>query len=126
MILVTDDDPACRQSIQWTLEREGYHVETAPGVDSALEALRSRSFDLIICDYRMPGKTGLDFLEELRNSQSPIPFLMVSASADAATEAAARGLGVCDFLRKPVRKEQLLESAKKAIVKANGSSSSPG
>jgi two-component system chemotaxis response regulator CheY len=109
-ILVTDDDQTCRESIQWTLGREGYDVETAHDVDSALEALRVRSFDLIISDYNMPVKTGLDFLKELREKQSQIPFLMISASTDGATEASALDLGASGFLRKPVRKEQLLES----------------
>jgi DNA-binding NtrC family response regulator len=55
-ILVTDDDSACRDTIQKALEREGYQVEGAVGVDDAVRAINRRRFDLIVCDYRMAGK----------------------------------------------------------------------
>ena len=86
-ILVADDDKSCRESIQKVLEREGYGVETAADVDSALEALHKRRFDLVVCDYRMPVKTGLEFLMELRQRQLQVPDVMLSA--DAAPEASA-------------------------------------
>jgi DNA-binding NtrC family response regulator len=112
-ILVADDDKSCRESIQKVLEREGYGVETAAGVDSALEALRKRRFDLVVCDYRMPVKTGLDFLIELRQRQLQVPVVMLSA--DAATEASALSLGASHFLEKPIRMHALVDSARKAI-----------
>ena len=112
-ILVADDDKSCRESIQKVLEREGYGVETAADVDSALEALRKRRFDLVVCDYRMPVKTGLDFLIELRERQLQVPVVMLSA--DAATEASALSLGAAHFLEKPIRMRALVDSARKAI-----------
>src|SRR5262245_58328951 len=59
-ILVTDDDTVCRETILKTLEREGHTLEAACDVDSAIEAVKRTHFDLIVCDYRMPEKTGLD------------------------------------------------------------------
>ena len=112
-ILVADDDKPCRESIQKMLEREGYGVETAADVDSALEALRKRRFDLVVCDYRMPVKTGLDFLIELRQRQLQVPVVMLSA--DTATEASALSLGASRFLEKPIRMHALVDSARKAI-----------
>lgn len=114
-ILITDDDTACRDTIQRTLEREGYSVESAPDVDHALDAIHRRSFDLIVCDYRMPGKTGLDLLAQLHECGPHIPVLMVSAYADASTEAAAVQLGAAGLLRKPFRRQDLLQSVAKAI-----------
>ena len=113
-ILVTDDDETCRESIQRVLEREGYDVETAPDADSALEALHARSFDLLVCDYRMPRKTGLELLEELRRQYPQLPVLMISACADSVTKAAALYLGAFDFLMKPIRKQELVDRAAKA------------
>jgi DNA-binding NtrC family response regulator len=110
-ILVADDDKTCRDSIRKTLEREGHIVEGASDVDAALEAVRQHAFDLIVCDYRMPGKTGLDLLVELRRRRSAVPVLMISAFADAETEAAAKQLGALDLLKKPVRRQQLVERA---------------
>jgi|SRR6185295_15297592 len=115
LILVTDDNKTCRDSIQKILEREGHVVEGAADVDHALEAVSRRDFDLIVCDYRMPGKSGLDLLAELKRNNSTIPVLMISAFADPETEAAARRLGAEDLLRKPFRRQQLVEHASRFI-----------
>ena len=114
-ILVADDDKTCRDSIQKVLEREGYSVKVAEDVDSALAVLRNGSFDLVVCDYRMPGKTGIDLLLELRNQQSPVPVLMISAFADDHTEAAVRELGALNLLRKPIRRRELIDQAHRVL-----------
>jgi len=111
MILVTDDDTTCRNSMQMILEREGHVVEAAADVDHALAAMARRDFDLIVCDYRMPGRSGLDFLAELRRMHSTTPVLMISAFADPETEAEAKRLGAEDILRKPFRRQELIDHA---------------
>jgi len=114
-ILVADDDKTCRDSIQKVLEREGHMVHTAGNVDEALEALDRNHFDLVVCDYRMPGKTGIDLLIELRRVQSSVPVLMISAYADALVEAAFIKLGALDVLKKPIRRQQLVERTAKVV-----------
>jgi DNA-binding NtrC family response regulator len=114
-ILVTDDEKTCRDSIQKVLEKEGHAVEGAESVDRALQMLDSRSFDLIVCDYRMPGKSGIDLLEELAKRRSDIPVIMMSAYADKSTERMALAMGAAELLRKPLRRKDLIESALKAI-----------
>ena len=114
-ILVADDDQTCRDSIKRVLEREGHVVETAGDVDSALDAIGRQPFDLIVCDYRMPGKTGLDLLVELRKRESTVPVLMISAFADAETEMAAKELGALELLKKPFRRQELIDRTTKAV-----------
>ena len=114
-ILVADDDRTCRDSIQKVLEREGHSVETAENVDKALEALGLNHYDLVVCDYRMPGKTGLDLLIELRSRHSLVPVLMMSAYADAAVEAAVLKLGGLEVLKKPIRRQALVQRAAKVV-----------
>lgn len=114
-ILITDDDGGCRDTIKMALEREGYLVESAVGVDEALCAIHRRSFDLIVCDFRMPGKTGLDLLVELHEHGPQIPVLMVSAYADATTEATLTRLGAAGLLKKPFRRQDLIHSVARAI-----------
>jgi CheY-like chemotaxis protein len=114
-ILVTDDNTTCRDSIRKILEREGHVVEGAEDVDHALEAVEHRHFDLIVCDYRMPGRSGLEFLEELRRMDSVVPVLMISAFADAETEAEAKRLGAEDLLRKPFRRQELVDHVLKYL-----------
>lgn len=115
LILVTDDDKTCRDSIQRVLEREGYRVESAADVDGALEALRAHRFDLVVCDYRMPGKTGIDLLQEMKRQRSDTPVLMISAYADAATEARAIELGAIELMRKPIRRRDLIDRAARVV-----------
>ena len=110
-ILVADDDTTCRDSIQKVLEREGHTVHTAENVDGALEALDNRHFDLVVCDYRMPGKTGIDLLIELKRRQASIPVLMISAYADALSENAIMQLGALDLMKKPIRRKELVTRA---------------
>src|SRR5262245_44028260 len=114
-VLVADDDRTCRDSIQRVLEREGYIVEAASDVVSALAAIHARPFDLIVCDYRMPGKNGIDLLAELKRSHSDVPVLMISACADAATEERAMELGALELMRKPIRRKELLDRAAKVV-----------
>ena len=115
MILVTDDDRACRDTMQQVLERVGHVVEGAENMDRALAALHERKFDLIVCDYRMPGGTGLDLLMTLKHEGSRIPFLMVSACADIDTENAAERLGASGLLKKPFRRQDLVDTVNRAI-----------
>jgi CheY-like chemotaxis protein len=114
-ILVADDDKTCRDSIQKVLEREGHTVQAAGTVDSALEALAKNHFDLVVCDYRMPGKTGVDLLVELKQRLASVPVLMISAYADAHVEQAIRQLGAVDVMHKPIRRQELVERAAKVV-----------
>jgi DNA-binding response OmpR family regulator len=114
-ILIADDDKTCRDSIKKVLEREGHTVQTAESVDRALETLGSNHFDLVVCDYRMPGKTGIDLLIELRRKESTVPVLMISAFADAMVEAAVKRLGALDVLKKPIRRQELVERTAKVV-----------
>ena len=114
-ILVADDDQTCRDSIQKVLEREGHTVRTAENVDGALEALGTHHFDLVVCDYRMPGKTGIDLLLELKRQHSLVPVLMISAFADAATQATAINLGAQAVLKKPIRRKDLVDRASRIV-----------
>ena len=114
-ILVADDDKTCRDSIQKVLEREGHMVQTAESVDGALEALATNHFDLVVCDYRMPGKTGVDLLIELRRKALLVPVLMISAYADALAEAAILRLGALELLKKPIRRQELVARTARVV-----------
>ena len=114
-ILVVDDNSTCRNSIVKILEREGYDVREACSADVALEVLNGQAFDLMVCDYRMPGKSGLDLLAELHHRHVEMPVLMVSAFADSETVANASRLGAKGMLHKPFRRQELVNKAYQAI-----------
>jgi two-component system response regulator PilR (NtrC family) len=114
-ILIADDDQTCRDSMRKVLEKEGHTVLATEGVDAALEALGTRSFDLVVCDCRMPGKTGIDFLKELRKQGAQVPVLMMSAYADARTESKVFELGALRLLHKPIKRRELIEQTSKIV-----------
>jgi len=114
-ILVADDDKTCRDSIQKVLEREGHTVVTAESVDGALAALGVSQFDLVVCDYRMPGKTGIDLLIDLRLKASRVPVVMISAYAEAGVEEAILRLGALELMKKPIRRRDLVERTAKVV-----------
>jgi CheY-like chemotaxis protein len=115
-ILVTEDDSIGRDAIRLTLERDGHVVESVANVDAALDALQKEKFDLIVSDYEMPGKTGLDLLLQLRREGLNIPFLMVSACVDSEIEAATKRLGASGLLCKPFRRQELTDRISRAIT----------
>jgi DNA-binding NtrC family response regulator len=110
-VLIVDDDRDCSDSIRAVLERNGYDVESADRVDAAVEALSTGKFDIVFCDYRMPDKTGIDLLREVRSQGWDIPVVMISAYLDLIAEQDARALGAVRFINKPLRRREVLEAA---------------
>jgi len=117
-ILIADDEEMCRDSIQKVLEKEGYLVESAENVDGVLLKLPERKFDLVVCDYRMPGKTGVDLLRELKERSESVPVIVMSAFFDGATETRAMAMGAVDLIKKPIARRDLVDRTAKAIREA--------
>jgi two-component system response regulator AtoC len=107
-LLIIDDEEGVRTSLSLLLADEGFSVETAPGADEALRLCAQRSFDVILCDVRMPGRDGLSLLPELRVSQADATLLMMSAFDDVGQALEAVRRGADDYLAKPFQLEELL------------------
>ena len=110
-VLVVDDDPVSLLLVRHVLERQGYVVTGTDSVDSAL-ALKAESvkadgessFDLVICDYVMPGRNGLDLLE----SWTPgTPFVLLTGELNRDDLNDDRVEGVSAYLTKPVASAEL-------------------
>jgi len=106
-ILYVDDEPAIGLILEDTLERAGHVTVGAHSVPEALQALSRGNVDLIISDYRMPGLTGLEFLELLQQEGHDIPLIMLTGYATIEHAVAAIKAGAVDYITKPVRPEQL-------------------
>ena len=110
-LLVADDSETVLLMLQRRLEMEGYEVVTATDGFEALERLRnadSREPDVILLDAMMPNMSGIDVLEQLRESGSKIPVLMISAHLDAQEPDRMRSLGASDCIPKPFEWEDLI------------------
>ena len=114
-ILYLDDEPAVGLILADTLERAGHRAIGAQTVPQALQALAEENVDLIISDYRMPGLTGLEFLELLKEEGSTVPLIMLTGYATIEHAVAAIKAGAIDYITKPVSPEQLELAVSQAL-----------
>src|SRR5690348_5638422 len=114
-ILYLDDEPAIGLILEDTLERAGHDTIGARTVPEALQALARTPVDLIISDYRMPGLSGLEFLELLRAEGYDTPLIMLTGYATIEHAVESIKAGAIDYITKPVRAEQLELSVAKGL-----------
>ncbi len=109
-ILVVDDMEVMRSMVSSCLREIGVnHIEMAPNGDAAWKILNAASIDLIICDWDMPGLSGLELLNHIRGSDrcNHIPFLMLTATTEKEKVESAIKAGVSDYLSKPFQSQEL-------------------
>jgi len=116
-ILVVDDEFGLRHALSRILGAEGHEITVADNGEAALELANTngQSPDLILCDVRMPGVNGLQFLERYRTSNGRALVIMMSAYEDDEGVIEAMRRGAYDFIAKPFRADQLLLTIRKAV-----------
>ena len=104
LILVVDDDESNRESLRRRLARHGYSVIAAESGSAALEHIDRQSFDLVLLDVMMPGMSGLEVLERVRRTRSPMQLPIIMATAKDASEDVVSALenGANDYVTKPL------------------------
>lgn len=117
-ILVIDDDKNVRRFMQAVLEEEHYTVFTAGNGEEALALMESQHVDLAVLDIMMPGMDGYTFTRVLRESDSDLPILMVSAKQLPADRKLAFKVGTDDYMTKPVDPEEFLLHIKALLRRA--------
>jgi two-component system response regulator HydG len=114
-LLVADDDPGLRESLERTLTREGYRVTLASDGRAALERVQAGGIDLILTDLKMPGLTGLELLRAAKAIAPDVDVILLTAFGTVEEAVKAMKDGAYDFLTKPFRREQLLKLIDKAL-----------
>jgi len=114
-LLLVDDDPNTLASLSRAFRMAGHEVTVCDNAARALDTLRSESFDLVFSDVVMPGKTGLDLLEEMKNLGIKTPIIMISGQANIEMAVRATKLGALDFLEKPLSTDKLLLTIENAL-----------
>jgi two-component system OmpR family response regulator len=126
-ILVVEDDPHIANGIQFNLEAEGYFVTTVAEGPAALEFFRQhgREIDLIILDLMLPGMSGYAVCEQIRQEDSDLPILILSART--LTEDRVRGfnVGADVYLQKPFDLEELLSIVRNLLARRTRPRSEP-
>jgi len=116
-VLVVDDDQAMREMVLALLDDAGIQAEEAIGVNPALDLLRDRDFDAVLSDMRMPGRSGMELLGEIRDIRAEVPIILMTAfgSIDSAVEAIQAG--AFDYITKPFKRDTLLVALERAFEK---------
>jgi excisionase family DNA binding protein len=113
-VLVVDDEPAVRTLVAKTLAACDYDVETAEDGPSALERMKTTSYDLLITDLKMPGMDGLSVVREVRR-QSDLPIVILTGFSTEASAIEALNMGVAGYITKPFRLQKVLAVAARAL-----------
>ncbi len=114
-ILFVDDEPSVGLILEYALEKAGHTPIGATSVPQALQALQRGGVDLIISDYRMPGLTGLEFLQLLQQEGYDVPLIMLTGYATIEHAVASIKAGAIDYITKPVLAEKLELAVSQAL-----------
>ena len=116
-ILVVDDEKSMREILEIFLKNEGYHVSVAMNGESAVEALKSDIFDLIISDMKMPKMGGLELLKNVKESSPDTIFVVMTAFGTTESAVEAMKLGAYDYIQKPFQMDEIRLIVKNALEK---------
>ena len=114
-VLIIDDEAAIRESLQTLLELEGYEVEMAGDGQEGLARLAERPFDLVLLDYALPERNGIEILRDIRERDSDLAVIMITAYGTVENAVNAMQAGATNFIQKPWDNEKLLADVRAAI-----------
>jgi DNA-binding NtrC family response regulator len=114
-LLLVDDDPNTLASLSRAFRLAGHEATVCDNAARAIDLLRTEPFDLILSDVVMPGKSGLELLEDLKKAGVKTPIVLISGQANIEMAVKATKLGALDFLEKPLSTDKLLVTVENAL-----------
>ena len=114
-ILIVEDEPALRELIQRSLEKERYITEVAPDYDTAIEKVEVYDYDCILLDIMLPGGNGLDLLKHLKDLRKKENVIVISAKDSLEDKILGLELGADDYLSKPFHLAELNARVKSVL-----------
>lgn len=117
-ILIIDDERAIRKTLSEILSFEGYKVEEASDGEEGLKKFKEKTFDLVLCDIKMPKMDGIEFLQRAGEINPDIPIVMISGHGNIETAVEAVKKGAYDFISKPPDLNRLLITIRNAMDKS--------
>ncbi len=119
-VFVVDDDEAMRNSLRWLIESVGLKTETFASAQEFLQAWSPDRPGCLVVDVRMPGMSGLELQEKLRERDIRVPVIVLTGHGDVPMAVRAMKAGVVDFLEKPCNDQMLLDCIQHALEKDSG------
>ena len=114
-LLIIDDEAAIRESLELLLQLEGFQVSTAPDGPAGLRKLEESVYDLVLLDLALPGQSGFEVLQVIRERHSNLPVIMITAYGTVQNVVEAMQYGANNFIQKPWDNEKLLADIRGAI-----------
>ena len=118
-ILIIDDEKAIRKTLTEILSFEGYKIEEAADGEEGLKMFKEKSFDLVLCDIKMPKLDGIEFLQKAGEINPDIPIIMISGHGNIETAVDAVKKGAYDYISKPPDLNRLLITIRNAMDKSS-------
>ena len=118
-ILIIDDEKAIRKTLSEILSFENYKVDEAADGEEGLKKFKEGSYDVVLCDIKMPKIDGLEFLQKAVEANVDVPVIMISGHGNIETAVEAVKKGAYDFIQKPPDLNRLLITIRNAMDKTN-------
>jgi len=118
-ILIIDDEKAIRKTLGEILSYEGYKLEEAGDGEDALKRFKEKTYDVVLCDIKMPKMDGIEFLEKAREANPDVPIIMISGHGTIETAVEAVKKGAYDYISKPPDLNRLLITIRNAMDKTS-------
>ncbi len=118
LVFVVDDDAAVREALTNLLRSVGWNVRAFASAQEFLSGPRPDVPSCLVLDVRLPGSSGLDLQNELRQTAETIPIVFITGHADVPTTVRAMKAGAVEFLPKPFHEEDLLRAIREGLERA--------
>jgi DNA-binding NtrC family response regulator len=116
-VLIIDDEAAIRESLETLLEFEGYSVDSAETGEQGLSHLGDHPFDLVLLDYALPDRNGLEVLAEIRDRDPQMAVILITAYGTVDNAVRAMQSGAANFIQKPWDNEKLLADVRAVVAR---------
>jgi len=118
-ILIIDDEKSIRKTLTEILTYEGYNIDEASDGEEGLKKFKEKTFDLVLCDIKMPKLDGIEFLEKAKEINSDVPVIIISGHGNIETAVDAVKKGAFDYISKPPDLNRMLITLRNAMDKNN-------
>ncbi len=115
IIAIVEDDDPLRDALESILRAAGFLVDKFSSAESFLESADRQKTSCLVLDIRLPGMSGIELQQRVREANSALPIIFVTAHGDASIRDTVMRAGAAGFLTKPVRSETLLASIRTAM-----------
>jgi DNA-binding NtrC family response regulator len=116
-ILFADDDNALREVVKNQLIDQGYDVDEADDGDKTVEKLQAGTYDVLLLDINMPGKSGIDVLKFIKENELNCRVIMLTGRVGFSIATESIKLGAVEYITKPFTLEYLLSSIQRVLAK---------